>query len=290
MRTTASYELFPDAPSERAMARARYLAREGRIADAEKAYRDVLAAHPDLKPCWAECFELHRSHGRRDDALHVAEWARAQFGDAAFPLARKRAALIELERCREALAAVEHAIESYPDLALAGRTLVRRDRHRGARARPGPGCPGRRGARRRLPGLGARFPLALRPGRDAGSGTARLAGARRRTGGPAGGPCGVRPGGGAARRGATRSPPRRRVEHAPVGRDPGRRRAPVRARARRRGQRSGAGRGGRERRALRCRAASRAPHQPRPCAVGSAAPGGPRLQPPPEVLTRWEVP
>src|SRR5437660_3967464 len=94
MWTTASYELFPDAPSERAMARARYLVREGRIADAEKAYRDVLAAHPDLKPCWAECFELLRSHGRREDALHLAEGARAQFGDAAFPLALKGAALI----------------------------------------------------------------------------------------------------------------------------------------------------------------------------------------------------
>ena len=54
MRTTASYELFPDAPSERAMARARYLVREGRVADAEKAYRDLLAEHPDLKPGWAE--------------------------------------------------------------------------------------------------------------------------------------------------------------------------------------------------------------------------------------------
>src|SRR2546421_1686247 len=119
MWTTASYELFPDAPSERAMARARYLVREGRIADAEKAYRDVLAAHPDLKPCWAECFELLRSHGRREDALHLAEGARAQFGDAAFPLALKGAALIELERYREALAALEQAIESDPDLALA---------------------------------------------------------------------------------------------------------------------------------------------------------------------------
>ena len=64
MRTTASYELFPDAPSERAMARARYLVREGRVADAEKAYRDLLAEHPDLKPGWAECFELLRSQGR----------------------------------------------------------------------------------------------------------------------------------------------------------------------------------------------------------------------------------
>src|SRR5438876_10218697 len=50
MRTTASYELFPDAPSERAMARARYLVREGRVADAEKAYRQLLAEHPELSP------------------------------------------------------------------------------------------------------------------------------------------------------------------------------------------------------------------------------------------------
>src|SRR3989449_3842406 len=118
MRTTASYELFPDAPSERAMARARYLAREGRIADAEKAYREVLAVHPDLKPCWAECFELLRRQGRREDALHLAEGALAQFGDAAFPLALKGAALIELDRYREAIAVLEQAVEYDPDLAL----------------------------------------------------------------------------------------------------------------------------------------------------------------------------
>src|SRR5438477_673792 len=123
MWTTASYELFPDAPSERVMARARYLAREGRVGDAEKAYRDVLAAHPDLKPCWAECFELLRSHGRREEALHLAEGARAQFGDAAFPLTLKGAALIELERYREALGALEQAIEFDPDLALAWHEL-----------------------------------------------------------------------------------------------------------------------------------------------------------------------
>lgn len=118
MRTTASYELFPDAPSERAVARARYLAREGRFADAEKAYRDVLAEHPDLKPGWAECFELLRSQRRSEDALRLAEGARAQFGDSAFSLALKGAALIELERYREALATLEQAVEYDPDLAL----------------------------------------------------------------------------------------------------------------------------------------------------------------------------
>src|SRR5216117_408236 len=118
MRTTASYELFPDAPSEREMARARYLVREGRVADAEKAYRDLLAAHPDLKPGWAECFELLRGQGRGDDALRLAEAARAQFGDSAFSLALKGAALIELARYRDALATLERAVEADPDLAL----------------------------------------------------------------------------------------------------------------------------------------------------------------------------
>src|SRR6266508_5974268 len=118
MRTTASYELFPDAPSERAMARARYLVREGRVADAEKAYRGLLAEHPDLKPGWAECFELLRGQGRAEDALRLAEGARAQFGDSAFSLALKGAALIELTRYREALATLEQALGFDPDLAL----------------------------------------------------------------------------------------------------------------------------------------------------------------------------
>src|SRR5438093_414712 len=83
MRTTASYELFPDAPSERAMARARYLAREGRIADAEKAYREVLAVHPDLKPCWAECVELLRRQGRVLRAAGRYPAAEVAYGGAA---------------------------------------------------------------------------------------------------------------------------------------------------------------------------------------------------------------
>ena len=118
MRTTASYELFPDAPSERAMARARYLVREGRIADAEQAYRDLLAEQPNLKPGWAECFELLRGQGRPEDALRLAEAAQAQFGATAFPLALKGAALIELERYREALGTLEQALDLDPDLAM----------------------------------------------------------------------------------------------------------------------------------------------------------------------------
>src|SRR2546425_647174 len=118
MRTTASYDLFPDAPSERAMARARWLAREGRVADAEDAYRGVLATHPDLKPCWAEYFELLRRSGRRDDALQLAGRALAQFGATGFALALEGAALVELERIPDALASLERAAEADPDLAL----------------------------------------------------------------------------------------------------------------------------------------------------------------------------
>src|ERR1051325_10502330 len=124
MRNTASFELFPDAPSERVMARARYLAREGRLVDAEQAYRAVIAEHPDLKGGWAECFELLRSQGRREDALRLAESARAQFGDSAFALALKGAALIELERYREALATLEQAAEQPEQRALADQEIA----------------------------------------------------------------------------------------------------------------------------------------------------------------------
>ncbi|MGH7569108.1 MAG: tetratricopeptide repeat protein [Gemmatimonadales bacterium] len=123
MRTTASYDLFPDAPSERAMVRARWLAREGRVADAEAAYRDVLHAHPEFKPCWAEYFELLRRHGRPEEALRLADGARGQFGETAFPYTLRGAALIELDRFRDALQALEQALERDPDLALAWHEL-----------------------------------------------------------------------------------------------------------------------------------------------------------------------
>lgn len=107
------------------MARARYLAREGRVADAESAYRDLLKLHPDLKPGWAEYFELLRSQGRTEDALRLAEGAAAQFGAAAFPCTLKGAALVDLQRYREALASLEQALEHDPDLALAWHELGR---------------------------------------------------------------------------------------------------------------------------------------------------------------------
>ena len=118
MRTTASYELFPDARSERALARARWLAREGRTRDAQSAYDALLAAKPELKAGWAEYFELLRSSGRGAEALQLADRARATFGDSGFSLTLRGAALTELGRYPEALAELDRAVEVDPDLAL----------------------------------------------------------------------------------------------------------------------------------------------------------------------------
>src|SRR3989475_13201404 len=100
MRTTAEYELFPDAPSERALARARGLAREWRGTEAADAYRAVLASHPLLKPCWAEYFELLRRGGRAADALRVAGGAAARVGESAFSLPPNGAPLSGGGGCR----------------------------------------------------------------------------------------------------------------------------------------------------------------------------------------------
>ena len=44
------------------MARARWLAREGRTTDAESAYRDLLSSYPDLKACWDSGRRRHLTH------------------------------------------------------------------------------------------------------------------------------------------------------------------------------------------------------------------------------------
>ena len=118
MRTTASYDLFPDARSERALARARWLAREGRVHDAQSAYDELLAAKPELKAAWAEYFELLRASGRGEEALQLADRARATFGETGFSFTLRGAALTELGRYLDALAELERAVEADPDLAL----------------------------------------------------------------------------------------------------------------------------------------------------------------------------
>src|SRR5437879_11726246 len=118
MRTTASYDLFPDARSERALARARWLAREGRVQDAQAAYDELLAAKPERKAGWAEYFELLRASGRREESLRLADRARATFGETGFSFTLRGAALTELGRYPEALAELERAVEADPDLAI----------------------------------------------------------------------------------------------------------------------------------------------------------------------------
>ncbi len=118
MRTTASYDLFPDARSERALARARWLVREGRTKDAQTAYDGLLATKPELKVSWAEYFELLRSSGLKEEALQLADRARATFGETGFSFTLRGAALTELGRYPEALAELERAVEADPDFAL----------------------------------------------------------------------------------------------------------------------------------------------------------------------------
>src|SRR5207249_4760398 len=145
MGTTASYDLFPDAPSERAMARARWLAREGRVADAEDAYRGVLATHPDLKACWAEYFELLRRSGRRDDALQLAGRALAQFGGSG--AGRRTSGAARGGGAGDPGDSPLRLLRPAPaGPARSRRGVVRPDRRRGARARPRSGRAERRHA------------------------------------------------------------------------------------------------------------------------------------------------
>lgn len=118
MRTTSSFEIFPDEASERELARARWLRKEGRLAESESAYRGVMQRQPTLRSSWTECFELLRSSGHIDDALQVAVAAESVFPNEAFPLTLKGAALIEMQRFREALRNLEVAVDRDPDLAL----------------------------------------------------------------------------------------------------------------------------------------------------------------------------
>ena len=118
MRTTASYDLFPDARTERALVRARWLARVGRVKDAQTAYDELLTTTPELKACWAEYFELLRADGLKEEALNLADRARAVFGDTGFSYTLRGAALTELGRYPEALAELERAVEADPDLGL----------------------------------------------------------------------------------------------------------------------------------------------------------------------------
>jgi len=125
MRLTSSFAVFRVQPGEEGLAKARWLVREDKAADAEKAYRGALAANPDLRSGWLELFELLRREGRFHDALELAMRAESHFGpDAAMPRAIKGAALAELGRTRDAVLALEEAIERDGNLALAWHELA----------------------------------------------------------------------------------------------------------------------------------------------------------------------
>lgn len=118
MYSTDQYRVFPSAPAERALSRPRRLVAEGRLAEAEQAYRTVLSLEPHLKAAWMEYFALLRQAGRHEEALALAGEASAQFGTHALPLALKGAALVELGRFRDGLESLDEAACLDPDLGL----------------------------------------------------------------------------------------------------------------------------------------------------------------------------
>jgi tetratricopeptide (TPR) repeat protein len=125
MRLTSSYAVFQADPGEEELSRARWYGREGKSGAAIDEYRRVLASRPDLAAGWMELFELLRHEGRLEDALTTAADAAGHFGPAAaMPLALKGAALAELGRIREAVEALEGALERDGNLALAWHELA----------------------------------------------------------------------------------------------------------------------------------------------------------------------
>lgn len=125
MRLTSSYAVFRAVGDEQDLAKARWHNREGRLEAAEREYRAALARNPDLVHGWMELFDLLRRAGRHEDALVTALDAAAHFGpEAAVPLALQGAALGELGRTREAVRALEGALERDGNLALAWHELA----------------------------------------------------------------------------------------------------------------------------------------------------------------------
>jgi tetratricopeptide (TPR) repeat protein len=118
MFTTSQFRVFATEPGERALARARHHLRTGQYAEAEDAYLELIEQQPDLKLAWGEYFEILRGERRFEEALALSAQAAAHFGDDAFPLALRGAALVELRRYRDGLVALEQAAARDPDFAM----------------------------------------------------------------------------------------------------------------------------------------------------------------------------
>jgi tetratricopeptide (TPR) repeat protein len=125
MRLTSSFAVFRADPGEQDLAKARWHARDGRLETAEDEYRKVLETNPGMTTGWIELFDLLRRQGRLNHALEAAEQAEAHFGpEAAMPLALKGAALSEMGRTKDAVKALEAALERDGNLALAWHELA----------------------------------------------------------------------------------------------------------------------------------------------------------------------
>jgi tetratricopeptide (TPR) repeat protein len=120
MRLTSSFAVFRFDPGEQDLARPRWLAREHKLAEAEEEYRRALGRNPDLYAGWQELFELLRRSRRYHDALDLADEASRHWGDeAAMPHTLRGAALVDLGRAAEGIAALQRAIALDERLALA---------------------------------------------------------------------------------------------------------------------------------------------------------------------------
>lgn len=112
-----AHEVFDAGPAERVLARPRHLAREGRAAEAEDAYRSALAEQPSLDAGWIEWFELLSATGRWEAALALAREVATRGGRSALGLTLAGAALGGQGRHREGLLELERAIATDPDFA-----------------------------------------------------------------------------------------------------------------------------------------------------------------------------
>jgi tetratricopeptide (TPR) repeat protein len=120
MRRTSSFAVFRFDPGEQDLAKPRWLAREGKLAEAEDEYRRALGSNPDLYTGWLELFELLRRGGRHQDGLELADAAERHWGpDAAMPHTLRGAALVELGRLGEGIGALQKAIGADDAFALA---------------------------------------------------------------------------------------------------------------------------------------------------------------------------
>jgi hypothetical protein len=120
MRLTSSFAVFRFGPGEQDLAKARWLAREGKVTAAEDEYRRALGRTPDIYAGWLELFELLRRDGRSQQALELADAAERHWGpDAAMPHTLRGAALVELGRINAGLGELQRAIGIDGALAVA---------------------------------------------------------------------------------------------------------------------------------------------------------------------------